>query len=68
MEALQAERDQIEQERAESQRMMEELMALKAQLSNGGVIQPTVEAVSENEVSEPQNAENNSENDQNPTE
>ena len=38
MEAMQAEKDQIAEERAENQRMMEELLALKAQLDkkNGG--------------------------------
>lgn len=34
MEAMQAEKDRIEQERAENARMMEELMALKAQLES----------------------------------
>ena len=33
MAALNAEREKLEAERAESQRMMEELMALKAQLA-----------------------------------
>ncbi len=38
MEAMQAERDQIDAERAENQRMMQELLSLKAQLDqkNGG--------------------------------
>ena len=36
MEAMQAERDKIEEERAEAQRMMAELMALKAQLTQSG--------------------------------
>lgn len=40
-EAMQVERDKIEAERAENQRMMEELLALKAQLDkNGGVQTP----------------------------
>ena len=34
-EELQAERKQIEEERAQNQKMMEELMALKAQLESG---------------------------------
>jgi hypothetical protein len=62
MEAMQAERDKIDAERAENQRMMEELLALKAQLANGGVVQPTAETVSDAESSEPQNTENGSDN------
>ena len=37
MEKLQAERDQIEEERAESKKMMEELQRLQAQLAANGV-------------------------------
>ena len=41
MDAMQAERDKIDAERAENQRMMQELLALKAQLEkNGGVVTP----------------------------
>ena len=36
MEAMQAERDKLDEERAENQRMMQELLALKAQLEKGG--------------------------------
>ena len=48
MGALQAERDQIDIERAENQRMMQELLALKAQLDqkSGGITSP-VEPASE---------------------
>ena len=49
MEAMQAERDKIEEERAEAQRMMQELLALKAQLDKkeGGEGTPPAEPVSE---------------------
>ena len=41
LEAMQAEREKIDAERAENQRMMQELLALKAQLEkNGGVVTP----------------------------
>ena len=40
-EVMQAERDQIEQDRAETQRMMQELLALKAQLEQSGGTIPT---------------------------
>lgn len=40
-EVMQAERDQIEQDRAETQRMMQELLALKAQLEQSGGTLPT---------------------------
>lgn len=41
MDAMQAERDKIDAERAENQRMMQELLALKAQLEkNGGAVMP----------------------------
>lgn len=41
MEAMQAERDKIDEERAETQRMMAELLALKAQLEQSGGAVPT---------------------------
>ena len=48
MDAMQAERDKIDAERAENQRMMQELLALKAQLEkNGGVATPPAEPASE---------------------
>lgn len=49
MEAMQAERDKIDAERAETQRMMQELLALKAQLDqkNGGEGTPPADPVSE---------------------
>lgn len=49
MEAMQAERDKIDAERAENQRMMEELLALKAQLDKkeGGEETPPAEPASE---------------------
>ena len=49
MEAMQAERDKIEEERAEAQRMMQELLALKAQLDKkeGGEGTPPAEPASE---------------------
>lgn len=49
MEAMQAERDKIEEERAEAQRMMQELLALKAQLDkkDGGEGTPPAEPASE---------------------
>ena len=49
MEAMQAERDKIEEERAEAQRMMQELLALKAQLDkkDGGEGTPHAEPASE---------------------
>ena len=49
MEAMQAEKDKLEAERAENQRMMEELLALKAQLDqkNGGEGTPPAEPASE---------------------
>ena len=47
-EAMQAERDRIEEERAENQRMLQELMALKAQLDQkGGESTPTANPASE---------------------
>ncbi len=49
MEVMQAERDKIDAERAENQRMMQELLALKAQLDqkNGGEGTPPAEPASE---------------------
>ena len=48
LEAMQAERDKIDAERAENQRMMQELLALKAQLEkNSGVATPPAETVPE---------------------
>ena len=48
MEAMQSERDKIDAERAETQRMMQELLALKAQLEqNGGRVEPTAQPASE---------------------
>ena len=49
MEAMQAERDKIDAERAEAQRMMQELLALKAQLDqkHGGEGTPPTEPASE---------------------
>jgi hypothetical protein len=49
MEAMQAERDQIDAERAETQRMMQELLALKAQLErkDGEGVPPTAPPASE---------------------
>lgn len=49
MEAMQAERDKIEEQRAENQRMMQELLALKAQLDKkeGGEGTPQAEPASE---------------------
>lgn len=49
MEAMQAERDKIDAERAENQRMMQELLALKAQLDKkeGGEGTPPAEPASE---------------------
>jgi signal peptidase len=49
MEAMQAEKDKLEAERAENQRMMQELLALKAQLDKkeGGEGTPTAEPASE---------------------
>ena len=49
MEEMQAERDKIDAERAENQRMMQELLALKAQLDqkNGGEETPPAEPASE---------------------
>ena len=49
MEVMQAERDKIEEERAENQRMMQELLALKAQLDKkeGGEGTPPAEPASE---------------------
>ena len=49
MEAMQAEKDKLEAERAENQRMMQELLALKAQLDqkNGGEETPPAEPASE---------------------
>lgn len=49
MEAMQAERDQIDAERAETQRMMQELLALKAQLErkDGEGAPPTAPPASE---------------------
>lgn len=48
MEAMQAERDKIEEERAEAQRMMQELLALKAQLNQkSGEGTPPAEPASE---------------------
>ena len=54
MEVMQAERDQIDAERAETQRMMAELMALKAQLEqkNGEGETPSAEASSEEKSDE----------------
>ena len=54
MEAMQAERDKIDAERAENQRMMQELLALKAQLDqkNGGEGTPPAEPASEEAPSE----------------
>ena len=54
MEAMQAERDKIDAERAENQRMMQELLALKAQLDqkNGGEGTPPTEPASEEAPSE----------------
>ena len=54
MEVMQAERDQIDAERAETQRMMAELMALKAQLEqkNGEGETPSAEAPSEEKSDE----------------
>ena len=55
MEAMQSEREQINAERAENQRMMEELLALKAQLEGKGIGEgtphtvPASKAVSETE-------------------
>ncbi len=52
MEAMQAERDKIDAERAENQRMMQELLALKAQLNqNGGEASSATEVRSEGENS-----------------
>lgn len=49
MEAMQAEKDKLEAERAENQRMMQELLALKAQLDkkDGGEGTPPAEPASE---------------------
>ncbi len=49
MEAMQAEKDKLEAERAENQRMMQELLALKAQLDKkeGGEETPPAEPASE---------------------
>ena len=49
MEEMQAEKDKLEAERAENQRMMQELLALKAQLDekNGGEGTPSAEPASE---------------------
>ena len=49
MEAMQAEKDKLEAERAENQRMMQELLALKAQLDqkNGGEGTPPADPASE---------------------
>lgn len=49
MEEMQAEKEKLEAERAENQRMMQELLALKAQLDqkNGGEGTPPVEPASE---------------------
>jgi signal peptidase I len=48
MEAMQAEKDKLEAERAENQRMMQELLALKAQLEQkSGEGTPTAEPASE---------------------
>lgn len=49
MEKMQAEKDKLDAERAENQRMMQELLALKAQLDKkeGGEGTPTVEPASE---------------------
>ena len=45
---LQAERDKIEADRAETQRMMQELLAMKAQMAqNGGVTSKTDETPSD---------------------
>jgi hypothetical protein len=57
MEAMQAERDKIEEERAEAQRMMAELMALKAQLTQNGTgatpTEPASGATPENGANNP---------------
>jgi signal peptidase I len=48
MEAMQAEKDKLEAERAENQRMMQELLALKAQLEKqSSGVQPPAEPASE---------------------
>ena len=53
LEAMQAERNQIDEERAETQRMMAELMALKAQLEQQtGTVPTTVKSASETTPSE----------------
>ena len=52
---MQAERDKIDAERAENQRMMQELLALKAQLEGSGAAsktQPSSEASEENKTAE----------------
>ena len=67
MEAMQAEKDKLEAERAENQRMMQELLALKAQLDqkNGGEGTPPAEPASEvaptEEVTTDETAETKSE-------
>ena len=48
MEAMQAEKDQLEAERAENQRIMQELLALKAQLEqNSGEVKSSAQPASE---------------------
>ena len=66
MEAMQAERDKIEEERAEAQRMMQELLALKAQLdqkSGEGTppAEPASEVISAEEVTTDETVETKSE-------
>lgn len=64
MEAMQAERDKIDEERAENQRMMAELLALKAQLeqTGGGAVSTPAPAQSEAKPAEDTpNADNTAE-------
>ena len=63
---MQAERDKIEEERAEAQRMMQELLALKAQLdqkSEEGTppAEPASEVISAEEVTTDETVETKSE-------
>lgn len=66
MEAMQAERDKIEEERAEAQRMMQELLALKAQLDQKSgeetpLAEPASEVISAEEVTTDETVETKSE-------
>lgn len=59
MAAMQAEKDKLDEERAENQRMMQELLALKAQLESQNTAQPTAsESASEASASESNSDEN----------